>query len=253
MLKKLLVLSLLCLVSIQMIRADEARGPNVVTILLKNEGKIEGVIIKETEEGVFVDVGFGTVAVSKKEIEEVEYPPDAEKGSKLREWRRHRIETKKNIKRRKRDEEAVERRIKESVRIKESIAEKARREEGYRIKFTNTSRIRVEAVLNDEATATLLVDTGATAVVIPLEVAEQLPGVDLSSARKVESKLADGTIREAIPIMLRSVEVGDMRAENVEAVAMDLQGKDGLLGMSFLSRFHVGIDTENNEFIIRKK
>lgn len=253
MLKKFSILILICSISYQFAWAGEAQGPDVVTIQLKNKGKVEGVIVKETEEGIFVDVGFGTVGVSKSEIEEIEYPAGGEKGDMVRTWRMHRTETIRNIKRRRSDEEAVERRIEESMRAKEKIAEKARREEGYRVKFADRSRIQVEAVLNEEATATLLVDTGATLVVIPLEVAERLTGVDLDSARKIETKLADGTVRESVPIMLRSVEVGDMKARNVEAAAMDLQGKSGLLGMSFLSRFHIHMDAENKELVFREK
>ena len=253
MLRKFSILILICSISYQLAWAGEAQAPDVVTIQLKNKGKIKGVIVKETEEGIFVDVGFGTVGVSRDQIEEIEYPAGGEKGDMVRTWRIHRTETIRNIKRKRRDEEAVERRIEESVRIKEEIARKARREEGYRIKFADSSRIQVEAVLNEETTATLLVDTGATLVVIPIEIAERLTGVDLDSARKVEMKLADGTVRESVPIMLRSVEVGDMKAMNVQAAAMDLQGKSGLLGMSFLSRFHIHIDAENKELVFREK
>ncbi len=111
MLKRHSILLLVSLISFQLTHADEARGPDVVTILLKNKGKVKGVIIKETEQGIFVDVGFGTVGVSRDQIEEIEYPSGSEKGNMVRTWRRHRIETGTNIKQRKQDEKAVQRRI----------------------------------------------------------------------------------------------------------------------------------------------
>jgi clan AA aspartic protease (TIGR02281 family) len=233
--------------------ARDVRDSDVVIIELKNRGKIEGVIVSETEKGMVVDVGFGTVAVSREDIMEIRSPAGFEKDDKVRKWKRHRAEVQRGVKRRKIEEEAVKRRIEEGMKVKEDIARRARREEGHRIKFSNRSRITTEVVLNGEVTTTLLVDTGATAVVIPIDVAEQLTGVELDPSRRIEAKLADGTVRKGFPVMLSSVEVGDMKAGNVEAIAMDLKGKHGLLGMSYLNRFHLNLDIENNELVIKEK
>ena len=253
MIKKLPVLLLICLIHFNLVYAQGAKSPDVVIIKLKSKGKIEGVIVSQTDQGIVVDVGFGTVAVSKEDIVEIESPLGFEKNDTMKKWRRHRVEVKKGVKRRKIEEAAVERRIEEGVRIKEEITRRAKREEGYRIKFRDRSRINAEVVLNEEITTTLLVDTGATVVVLPIDIARQLTGVEIDPSKENEVKLADGTVRAGFPIMLRSVEVGDMKADNVKAVAMDLQGKQGLLGMSFLNRFHLGLDTENNELIIKEK
>ena len=61
--------------------------------------------------------------------------------------------------------------------------------------------------------------------------------MDLSRAPSLLAQTANGVGRGAA-IMLERVEVQGARAERVTAVAVDGLGKlDGLLGMSFLSRF----------------
>ncbi len=99
----------------------------------------------------------------------------------------------------------------------------------------------------------MLVDTGATSVSISLKMAKQL-GVRIKSSKKIKVTLADGTVREGFRIVLKSVEVAGLKAENVEANAIEMLTEDKpLLGMSFLNRFHMRIDSENNELVFKEK
>ena len=70
-------------------------------------------------------------------------------------------------------------------------------------------------------------------------------------------KIADGRTVLAIPVMLDTVRIGDAHAENVQAAvlaeSLPQQGFDGLLGMSFLSRFNFQVDYANKKLILEKR
>jgi len=227
--------------------------PNVVIIKLKNKGEIKGVVIQEDEDGIVVDAGYGTVGISKDQIERIERPAGGEREEVEKAWEREKDIIERAGRNRKKDLENYHRRIAEDRRIKKEIAERAEREGEHRIKFTDSSKIIVKAVLNGEVRTTLLVDTGADLMLIPLEIARQLFDERTEFSKKVETKLADGTIREGIHVVLESVEVGGAKAEKVRAIVMDVRGGTGLLGMSFLNRFHLKVDSRNNELILKKK
>lgn len=90
--------------------------------------------------------------------------------------------------------------------------------------------------INGRFAGNFIVDTGASLVVLSRETAERL-GVDLTKAPSLFAQTANGVGRGS-GIMLERVEVQGARAERVTAAAVDGLGKiDGLLGMSFLSRF----------------
>lgn len=83
-----------------------------------------------------------------------------------------------------------------------------------------------------------VVDTGATLVSLPRSVADRA-GVRLDEASVVGVNTANGRAR-AYKVMLNSVQVGEVRANMVEALVMeDRQLHVGLLGMSFLNRFNM--------------
>jgi len=230
-----------------------AEKAGISVIKLKNKGRITGLIIEEDEQGVVVDVGYGTVAISKNEIEAVERPGGEAGGRLESEWRGHMEASTLSEEERKKETEKVRRRIQENRRLKEEALEKARRAEEYRIPFKDSSKITVTAVLNDKVNTRLLVDTGANTVVIPMSVARELAEITAKRSQKVPARLADGSLREGSRILLSSVAVGGARAENVQAVAMEMPHGGGLLGMSFLSRFHVRVDSKKNVLILKEK
>ena len=234
---------------------DEA-PPEIVIITLKNEGKITGVVQGENDDGVVVDVGFGTVTVSRGEVERIDVPTPAEKEAILAEWQGHtsqtqkpsRLEVKKNI-------DEYYKRIEENLKIKDEMAKR-----GIEIQYygSEQNRIIVDAVLNGRVRTLMIVDTGATSVCITPEVANRLSGLSKDISKKTRIKWVDGSVTEATPAILASVKIGEARAENVGALISEMPAFfdsriNGLLGMSFLKKFHVTIDSGKNKLILEKK
>ena len=91
---------------------------------------------------------------------------------------------------------------------------------------------------------TLALDTGASYVMIPWEIAEALELKPELSREFTEVITASGV--EKVPIVyLEMVSVIGEAAQNVKAVVHDLPEKsyvDGLLGLSFLRNFKVTLD-----------
>ena len=98
----------------------------------------------------------------------------------------------------------------------------------------HSGHFEVKAYINDNS-VNLLADTGATYVVLTYEDAETL---DLTYNLEFTGRAntANGVSRVA-PVILSSIEVGDIRVDNVKAFIAE-QGKlrHSLLGMSFIGR-----------------
>ena len=102
----------------------------------------------------------------------------------------------------------------------------------------------VQVKLNDSATGRFVVDTGASLVSISRTMATRL-NLEMSTDRAIRVTVADGRSVSAYPVILKSVQTGDARAENVAAVVLESEpspGVDGLLGMTFLREFDVHLD-----------
>ena len=118
----------------------------------------------------------------------------------------------------------------------------------------NGRRTIVTARLNGRVDVNLLVDTGASVVTLTEAVAQRL-GLSYDRTAPLQLMLADGSRSPGYATILNSVEVGEARLENVQAVilarppAPDL---DGLLGMSFLSAFSMTHDGTSNRLELRR-
>jgi aspartyl protease family protein len=78
-----------------------------------------------------------------------------------------------------------------------------------------------------------MLDTGATAVVVPADLAQRL---GLEYGMPIDMQTANGVIRGYMT-KLRQVSVGDIRLENISAyINPQEQADDVLLGMSFLKK-----------------
>ncbi len=90
----------------------------------------------------------------------------------------------------------------------------------------------------------MALDTGATYVMIPWEVAEILRLQPHLLQEKIDMVTASGV--EKVPIAtLSHMKVDNSEARNVKAIVHDLPPKsyvDGLLGLSFLRNFNVHLD-----------
>ncbi|HEY7609180.1 MAG TPA: TIGR02281 family clan AA aspartic protease [Alphaproteobacteria bacterium] len=82
----------------------------------------------------------------------------------------------------------------------------------------------------------LLVDTGATVTVLSKRHAERAGLFPAPSEYKASVRTASGIARAA-PVRLRSLEIGDARLEDVQALVMDTPGNASVLGIGTLQRF----------------
>lgn len=119
------------------------------------------------------------------------------------------------------------------------------------------SHHQVQAALsgpnNVEIGTSLLVDTGATTLVLP----ESMIGPLGFVAGRLQSGMSQ-TAGGSIPIktgVLKTVKVGDVVAENVTVSFIPDQKLSGarLLGMSFLNRFRFSLDDGDNELLLLSK
>jgi clan AA aspartic protease (TIGR02281 family) len=116
--------------------------------------------------------------------------------------------------------------------------------------------ITVDCLLNGSVKARLILDTGATLVVISQNIAQRL-GADLNNEKSsMLVTLADGQKVKSTPLILESIKVGDVELKKVQTAVIDSRGstseEDGLLGMSFLENFLVKLDVKGNKLILEQ-
>ena len=106
---------------------------------------------------------------------------------------------------------------------------------------------------NVDVGVTLLVDTGATTLVLPASMIRRL-GFAPQDLQAGTSQTAGGAVPVKLGV-LKSVKVGGVAAENVPVSFVSDQSLGGarLLGMSFLNRFRFSLDDANNELLLLPK
>jgi aspartyl protease family protein len=99
-------------------------------------------------------------------------------------------------------------------------------------------------------TVRLVVDTGASIVVLPSSMIEPL-GFSAEELEDDEAETANGTVEVKMGT-LRSVRVGDAKVGDVSVgfIADERIGSQPLLGMSFLERFRLTIDDKTNRVVL---
>jgi clan AA aspartic protease (TIGR02281 family) len=223
---------------------------NVVIIKLKSGGKIFGVIEEEEETGMILDLGYGKTSISKNDISEIITPSDSrQKETLIREWKNYSADSTK--------EKSGLRKITENEYFKRFFDLENARKSSTTIRYTDHSKIIVSALINNRIDARLLLDTGASIVVISPEIAEKLH-IETKGQKTLSIQLADKSIAQCIPVQLVSLKVGNASSQNVKAAILSEKtpagaDHDGLLGMSFLRDFHVKINPENNSLILEQK
>jgi clan AA aspartic protease (TIGR02281 family) len=112
----------------------------------------------------------------------------------------------------------------------------------------------VRALMNGRREALLFLDTGASYTTISTGLARELGiSVDAGSP-KVTVVTASGTIR--VPVAsVESIHLGNVEARDVQVLVFDLpsgSGAEGLLGNTFLSRFHVQLDPVQGVLVLER-
>ena len=110
----------------------------------------------------------------------------------------------------------------------------------------------VSVVLNDTQTATFLLDTGANATVVSLNLARTLRLEPSQGEPKAKVRMASGQEIEMSVIRMKSIALGLARIENFGVVVYDLAAVagsagpamtiDGLLGVDFLGHFTMTVN-----------
>jgi len=225
-----LIFSLLFLFSPKTLLAD--------VLYLKNGRSIEGIIKGEDQNNLELEVSAGTIRFEKNEIDRIDRVSAKEIDALRKKWEKQKED-----------------------RQKEVFRQKLEEAEGpQKVQFSRDSQgITVSVLLNNKINAALLLDTGASIVVLRKNIAQNM-GIDVEGIKQdMELKLADGRKAKAKYFVLESVKVENVEANNVEAaILLDSEESkefglgDGLLGMSFLEKFNFKVDHKEKRLILEK-
>jgi len=221
---------------------------NADTVYLKNGRKIEGLIKSDNADSISLDIGMGVVGVRKSDIERIDESSPAQADAIRQKWSKEQKERR----------ELLE---KERLTVQEKIVETPDTTVLQHPKDVDVSKeaghIFIEAVLNNQVKAQLLLDTGASLIVLSNEIGRKL-GIDTAKSKKRELitlVMADGRRVQARYLRLDTVSVQGVEAKRIDAAILlesagDANFKDGLLGMSFLNKFNFSIDQSNNLLVL---
>jgi clan AA aspartic protease (TIGR02281 family) len=211
---------------------------NADILYLKNGRSIEGVIVKEDVDGVNLEMSCGMVKFSQDQIQGIQRSSVEGTGLIKQKWAQ--------------EEEAAQARAKQVQEAKEHEPKSA-------ALGKQSGHVTVEAMLNKKVKASLLLDTGASLVILSAKIASSLgfnpaPG---NPANTIELVLADGRKLKAKKIILDSLSVQNSEIQKVEAAIIPEPESaslinDGFLGMSFLKNFSFKIDQKENKIILEK-
>jgi clan AA aspartic protease (TIGR02281 family) len=210
---------------------------NADILHLKNGRTIEGIIKKEDDSDISLELGFGVAKFPKDQIESIQRSSSEDLQLIRQEWVQE-----------KEASEASDREIKhrQEYAPKQAVMDK------------QSGHIMVETTLNKKIKANLMLDTGSSLMLLSSRIAVSL-GIDVSvnAGDIVELVLADGRKVKAKRIILENVSVQGSEVEKVEAAVLLEQddkvfAHDGLLGMSFLKNFTFKIDQKNDKLILEK-
>ncbi len=121
------------------------------------------------------------------------------------------------------------------------------------IKFRpGASAIFVKVKFNDSIDGTFIVDTGATNVVLTKSFSQKIETSD--ELKPILFSTANGLSR-GFATSVKKIAVKGVSSNNVPVNinSIDIPGADGLLGMSFLSRFHLELNNEKGTLHIKQK
>ena len=204
------------------------------TLYLKNGRQIDGIIKSESNGVVEMEVYGGSIKMHNNDIDRIERLGEEDNEALRSKWGNQKT--------------AFENKLRQ-YKIEEEHKPKE-------VEFSDENQnITVKALINEEIATSLVLDTGASTIMLRRHVADKL-GIKLD---KPDAKvtLANGKTVDAKQVILRSVKVQDSEAFNVGAAILmeednGLGAADGLLGMSFLKNFSFKIDQKYKKLILEK-
>ena len=117
-----------------------------------------------------------------------------------------------------------------------------------------TRQIPVTASINQESSQDFIVDTGASMTTIPLSTIRAL-GIVIS-VRNPRRKIYTASGELVAPeVVLDSITLEGFEVNNVKALVMDLpnQPNVGLLGLNYLRRFRMDLNTDEGLLMLAPK
>lgn len=205
------------------------------TLYLKNGRSIQGLIKNEDEKSIELEVNAGVVKFKRSEIDKIVRALPGEDSQIRQKWENERKELQEKISKQQFEE-----------------VNKPRKAE-----FSQGAQgISVAVILNNKIEASLVLDTGASVMLLRKDIIKKL-GLSLDTANPdMQAQLADGRTVKAKRIVLESVKVQNSEAQNVEAAVLleeeNMSFGEGLLGMSFLNRFNFKVDQKEKKLILEK-
>ncbi|MFH0738729.1 MAG: retropepsin-like aspartic protease [Candidatus Omnitrophota bacterium] len=205
------------------------------TVYLKNGRGMSGVITKETGDFVELTIDLGKIKFYRNQIERIARSSQTARKAIEQTWEEERLKKEAELEKQKEEARNFRKEVK-ALRIGDHLV--------------------VNALINGKVKAKLMLDTGASNVMLSLKKAKEL-GLDINNADKPDTKmkLADGTEVGVKVLELQSVDLDGAQARGVEAAVIlsDSMFKDfdGLLGMSYLKSFRFEINLEQNRLILQ--
>jgi clan AA aspartic protease (TIGR02281 family) len=121
------------------------------------------------------------------------------------------------------------------------------------IPFTpGSQQIHVKATVNGRVSYPFLIDTGASVVSIPASLLPAL-GLEINHNTPRYKVATAGGVKEAWEVTLSSIELEGWLVHNVRALVVDGQEQVdfGLLGLNFLNRFQMHLDSDEGVLILK--
>ncbi|MDD4957036.1 MAG: retropepsin-like aspartic protease [Candidatus Omnitrophica bacterium] len=204
----------------------DLESKEIVLINLKNGMNLKGVILSRNGKELTVDIGGGSVGVPVRDVVNIEALAGEARTKVLDEMTGSLEKDKKGVRR-------------------------------TEIRYGDPDRITVGALLNGTSRVDLILDTGSPYVVLTPATAQRVLNIDKAISKAVKMGWTDGSVTQGRMVLLDSVVVGGIEANNVKAVISEVSvldpGTEGLLGMSFLNNFHIKMDSGRKVVILERK
>jgi len=139
--------------------------------------------------------------------------------------------------------------------LRNQISELKGQEGKIVINFTPGSHfIPVSGILNRDTNLNFIVDTGASMVTIPRSAAEYL-GLAVDDRNPMRRVNTAGGVKYAPEVTLSSISIGGWEVNDLKALVLDIPDQPdlGLLGLNFLNKFRMDMNTEQGILLLEPR